>query len=504
MNLGIDLGTTFSLAAYLNPQGVPTLVPDAAQLQWMRTPSVVGVQGERAWVGQALEALLVDEPQRAVVRGFKQHMGADVQPYTDDQGRAWPPEALSALVLAKLLRDVEAHCGEAVDHALITVPANFTDVQRKATLGAAALAGLRQVSLIEEPIAAAAHYGHSRRDAEQTLLVYDFGGGTFDATVLHIADGRLYVLATEGDNQLGGRLIDQRLVEQLQAEVRRRYGLDVTHDPAAQELLRRFAEAAKIALSQPGQGVMRKTVVLAGQVCELGLSPQQVAAAVQPAVDATLAACERGLEGAGLGWGQMDQVLLVGGSSLLPGVGRALAAASGKPAAALVPRQPHQAVAFGAAVLAGVSAGQGTTLEPVHQGVAPYHLGLRVRDTATGQPRVQVLVKRNSPLPARATTTVYTNRAEQTRVILEIVQSKGEHEQEQSLGYFAFGPIRAPRLNYPVELTLAYDADGLVRVTAKDMVTGEALQRELAAGGEADVERLQRGRACLAAVKLIS
>jgi molecular chaperone DnaK len=504
MNLGIDLGTTFSLAAYLNPQGVPTVVPDAVQPQWMRTPSVVSVQANRAWVGQALEALLVDEPQRRIVRGFKQHMGSEHLPYTDDQGRAWPPEALSALVLAKLLRDVEAHCGEAAEHALITVPANFTDVQRKATLGAAALAGLTHVSLIEEPIAAAAHYGHSRRDAEQTLLVYDFGGGTFDATVLHIADGRLYVLATEGDNQLGGRLIDQRLVELLQADVRRRYGLDLAQDPAALEVLRRFAEAGKISLSQPGQGVMRKTVVLGGQACELSMTPQQVASAVQPVVDATMAACERGLEGAGLGWGQMEQVLLVGGSSLLPAASRALAAASGKPASALVPRQPHQAVAFGAAVLAAASAAQGATLEPVHTGVASYHLGLRVRDTSTGQPKVQVLVKRNSPLPARATTTVYTNRAEQTRVILEIVQAKGEQENEQSLGYFSFGPIRSPRLNYPVELTLAYDADGLVRVNAKDMVTGEALQRELAVAGESDAQRLQQGRTCLAAVKLVS
>ena len=504
MNLGIDLGTTFSLAGYLNPQGVPTLVPDAAQPQWLRTPSVVGVQGRQAWVGQALEALLLDEPQRSIVRGFKQHMGTDAAPYTDEQGRAWPPEALSALVLAKLLRDVEAHCGEQVEHALITVPANFSDAQRKATLGAAALAGLQHVSLLEEPIAAAAHYGHGRRDAEQTLLVYDFGGGTFDATVLHIADGRLYVLATEGDNQLGGRLIDQRLVEQLQVDVRRRYGLDLEGDPAALETLRRFAEAAKVALSQPGQGVMRKTVVLAGRACELGLSPQQVQAVVLPVVEATLAACERGLEGAGLGWGQMEHVLLVGGSSLLPSVGRALAAASAKPAAALAPRQPHQAVAFGAAVLADASAMQGSTLEPVHQGVAPYHLGLRVRDAASGQARVQVLVKRNSPLPARATTTVYTNRPEQTRVILEIVQSKGEREPEQSLGYFAFGPLRAPRLNYPVELSLAYDSEGLVRVTAKDMVTGEALQREMAAGGDSDLQRLQQGRACLAGIKLVS
>lgn len=501
MNLGIDLGTTFSLAAYLNPQGVPTLVPDVQQPQQFRTPSVVGVQGRQAWVGQALEDQLLDEPAWPVARGFKQYMGSDAPAYADGQGRAWPPEALSALVLAKLLRDVEAHAAEPVEHCLITVPANFTDAQRKATQGAAALAGLRRVSLIEEPIAAAAYYGFTRRDAEQTLLVYDFGGGTFDASVLHIADGRLYVLATEGDNQLGGRGIDQALVQALVAEVRQRWGLDVGGDAAALETLRRYAEAAKIGLSQPGQGLMRKTLVLGGRACELALSPQQVQAAVQPAVDATLEACRRALDGAGLGWAQMDQVLLVGGSSLLPQAVRGLSALSGKPPAALVARHPHQAVAYGAALLA--TATTGTSLEPVHQGVAPYHLGLRVRGDQ-GQPQLQVLVKRNSPLPARAATTVYTHRADQARVILDIVQSKGPDEPAHSLGHFAFGPLRAPRLNYPVELQLAYDAEGLVRVTARDLVTGEALQREFAAGGETDLQRLTLGRDLLSTVQLMA
>lgn len=501
MNLGIDLGTTYSLAAYLNAQGVPTLVPDAQQAQSYRTPSVIGVQGRQAWAGQTLEDLLLDEPGLPIVRGFKQHMGSDVAPYTDAQGRSWPPEALSALILEKLLRDVEAHCAEAIDHCLITVPANFSDAQRKATQGAAALAGLRRVSLIEEPIAAAAYYGFTCRDAEQTLLVYDFGGGTFDASVLHIAEGRLYVLATEGDNQLGGRGIDQALVRTLLAETHQRYGLDASGDPGAQETLRRFAEAAKIGLNQPGQGVMRKTVVLGGRACELTLTPQQVHAVVQPAVEVTLAASQRALEGAGLGWSQMEQILLVGGSSLLPQVARSLAAHSGKPPASFVARHPHQAVAYGAALLA--ESALDSTLEPVHQGVAPYHLGLRVRNAA-GDAQVQVLIKRNSPLPARATTTVYTGRADQTRLIFDIVQSKGGSEPEISLGYFAFGPLRAPRANYPVELQLAYDAQGLVRVTAKDLVTGEAMKRELSAGAEADITRLNRGRELLASVQRLA
>lgn len=501
MNIGIDLGTTFSLTAYLNNQGVPTLVPDAQQAQWYRTPSVVSVGARQSWVGQVLEELLLDEPGLPIARGFKLHMGTDHLPYTDEQGRQWPAEALSALVLKKLVRDVEAQCAETIDHCLITVPANFTDAQRKATVAAASLAGLSRVSLIEEPIAAAAHYGFSRKDAEQTLLVYDFGGGTFDASVLHISEGRLYVLATEGDNRLGGRNIDQALTDLLRQEVRLRHSLDLQGDDASLETLRRFAEAAKIGLSQPGQGLMRKTLVLAGKAVELSLSPEQVRSVVEPIVQQTIKACQRALDGAGLGWGQMDQVLLVGGSSLLPEVGKALSVASGRPPSSLMAKHPHQAVAYGAAVLAEAAAADHGTAEPVHQGVAPYHLGLRVRDATNGQDRMEVMLKRNTPLPAKASTTVYTHRPDQSRVILDIVQGKGGAEPLTSLGHFAFGPLRAPQKNYPVEVTLAYDVQGMVRVAAKDLITGQSLERELSASADADASRVLLAKQLLDAVQ---
>lgn len=496
MNIGIDLGTTFSLACYLNPQGVPTLVPDSRQATLYRTPSVVSVHSRRAYAGGVVEDLLLDEPGLPITRGFKQLMGSDAPAYRDDEGNHWSPEAVSALILKKLLADVDEHVAEDIEHCLITVPANFNDAQRKATRTAGQLAGLRQVSLIEEPIAAAAYYGFTERDAEQTLLVYDFGGGTFDATVLEISAGRLFVLATEGDNQLGGRHLDQALAELVAADFQRRHGVDPLADPASAEQLRQFAENAKIGLSQAGRGQMRKTLALAGKVNEVSLAADQIDRLVTPFVEQTLAVCRRCLDGAGLGWGQIDRILLVGGSSLLPQVTRGLTAHSGKPASHMICKQPHQAVAFGAALLSDALAQDSAAQAAPHLAVAPYHLGLRVRD-ATGGVRIEVLIKRNTPLPTRATATFYTTRADQTRLIFDLVQSKGDDAAALSLGHFAFGPIRHPRKNYPIELSVAYDVEGLVKVTAKDMVTGEALQRDLAGSDDPDLARLAAGQALL-------
>jgi molecular chaperone DnaK len=500
LNIGIDLGTTFSLVGYLNPQGIPTLVPDLSKASEYRTPSVVSVREGRAYAGTLLEEMLLDEPGMPITRGFKQLMGSTTPAFQDELGRNWPAEAVSAVILKKLLRDVDGHCAETIDHCLITVPANFNDSQRKAARAAAQLAGLSKVTLLEEPIAAAAFYGYSERDAEQTLLVYDFGGGTFDATVLQISSGRLFVLATEGANQLGGRHLDQALVDLVAADFQRRHGSNPLQDPAAVETLRRFAESAKIALAQPGRAPMRKTLLLAGKVSELSLAADQIERLVIPFVEATLEVCRRCLEGAGLGWKQIDRILLVGGSSLLPQVGRSLSAASGQPAAAMICKQPHHAVAYGAALLADAPASAAGDGGMPHHAVAPYHLGLRVRDAATGGTKIEVLIKRNTPLPTRAVATFYTTRPEQNRLIFDVVQSKGEAELAASLGVFAFGPLRHPRKNYPVELSLAYDEEGLVKVTARDMLTGEALERDLAHEDDPDLARVAVGRALLQSV----
>lgn len=500
MNIGIDLGTTFSLAGILNAQGVPTLVPDMHDAAEYRTPSVVLVADGRAHVGAQLEQRLLDEPGLIVARGFKQIMGTDASAFRDATGREWGAEVLSALVLKKLLRDVEAFAAQEVDTCVLTVPANFNDAQRRATQTAARLAGLTRVELIEEPVAAAAFYGFSEKCAEQTLFVYDFGGGTFDATVLQISEGRLFVLATDGHNGLGGRKIDSALVDLLLSE---NFGVSDASgsvDQGSRETLRRFSEDAKIALSRPGTPLQRRTLVVGGRVSEFSLSLPQLASVVDPLVEETLLVCQRCLKGASLTWSEVDALLLTGGSSLLPQVRRRLAQVSGKSVESFYCRHPHQAVAYGAALLAEARAGSPAT-QPL-LAVAPYHLGLRVRDPSTGKPRVEVMVKRNSPLPARHTATFYTTRADQTRLVFDVVQSKGEGDVVASLGFFAFAPLRKPRKNYPVEVTLAYDAEGLVRVAAKDLLTGEALEREMTSDENPDLARSARGRSLLAGVVL--
>lgn len=498
MNLGIDLGTTFSLASFVNAQGVPALVPDFHNASEFRTASAVHVAQRQALVGTAIEELLLDDPGLPVARGFKQAMGAEQSAWQAPDGVEWPAEALAALVLKKLLRDVEAFAAESVESCVVTVPANFDDAQRRATLLAARLAGMSRVHLVEEPVAAAAFYGYSEKSAEQTLFVYDFGGGTFDATVLQISEGRLHVLATEGHNGLGGRRIDAALTDLIAQDFTRQHGRNPLDDPATREQLRHFAEEAKISLGLPARNQLRKTLVLAGKVAELALAREQLDRIVLPVVEETLTVSRRCLDAAGLGWNQIDRVLLTGGSSLLPSVSRRLAQETGKHGEALHCRHPHQAVAYGAALIAEAHATRPDE-QPLHA-VAPYHLGLRVRDAATGAARIETMIKRNTPLPARHTATFYTSRPEQTRIVLDVVQSKGEGELVASLGHFAFGPIKRPKKNYPVEVSLAYDVEGLAKVTARDLVTGETLERELVSGDNPDLASFSKGRGLLQGV----
>lgn len=495
MNLGIDLGTTFSLASFVNAQGVPVLVPDFHNANEFRTPSAVHVTDKQALVGAAIEELLLEEPALRVARGFKQLMGGEAPAWRDGEGRDWPAEALSALVLKKLLRDVEAFAVESVDNCVVTVPANFDDAPRRATQLAARLAGLSRVHLVEEPVAAATFYGFSEKSSEQTLFVYDFGGGTFDATVLQISEGKMFVLATEGRNGLGGRCIDSALVDLIARDFVQQHGRNPMDDVSTHEQLRHFAEEAKIALGMPARSRLRKTLVLAGHVVELALSREQLDRIVLPIVDETVVVARRCLDAAGLTWNQIDRVLMTGGSSLLPAVGKRLVQETGKLGDSLHCRQPHQAVAYGAALIAEARATR-PDAQPLSS-VAPYHLGLRVRDTNSGSGRIETLIKRNTPLPARHTATFYTNRPEQTRIVLDVVQGKGEGELVASLGHFAFGPIKRPKKNYPVEVTLAYDTEGLVKVTAKDVVTGEALERDLTSSDNPDLARFSNARGLL-------
>lgn len=495
--LGIDLGTTFSLAAYINAHGVPTLFPDALDANEFRTPSVIHVGEEGALVGNPVERILEDDPSLSHMRFVKLTMGTDAGVYADHRRRDWRPEALSALLLRKLLQDVTSFSPEEVAGAVVTVPASFNDVQRRATLRAAVMGGLQNITLVEEPVAAATYYGFASGDRDQTLFVYDFGGGTFDATVLQTASDGLYAIATEGHHDLGGKNLDEAIMGRVAQTFQKLHGSNPLSDPVSAMAIRQFAVDTKLKLSQPGKGQVRRTLLIGGRILDFSLTRSEFETLAATFVDRTIEVSERCLQSAGLSWSMVDKVLLTGGSSLLPLVQRRVAEASEKTADAIIRRQPHQAVAFGAAIvarsrLAEAATGTGDNLVPV----SAYHLGIRVRDER-GQPAVRVLIKRNSPLPAHGSHRFFTHRAEQARIVVEVVQTRelatGDVE-ENSLGRFTFGPLQKPRLNYPVRISLDYDQSGLVRVRALDEDTSQAIDEVLGQNEEGLTDQLVEQR----------
>jgi molecular chaperone DnaK len=475
---GIDLGTTFSLIAHVNSYGQPTLFPDLHDANSFRTPSTVYIGREGCLVGAAVEELLDDSPELPIARFIKAQLGQRDWHYHDHQQRAWTPEALSALILKKLLKDADAFSSEQIGPAVITVPAQFTDNQRQATLKAASLAGLAQVRLIEEPVAAATYYGLDGGSRDRTLLVYDFGGGTFDVTILQTSCNSLYVLASDGLAQVGGRTLDQQIIEMIAEDYQRRFQHSPLQDTACKQRLRRLAEDSKIKLSKPGPGQIKQSLMLMGQAYDFLLTRPYFDTLAQTAVATTLMTCERCLKAAGLNWRDIDHILLTGGSSLLPQVPVALLQASGKATNSLILKQPHQAVAYGAAILAQRYANEHDATTLIQQ-VTGADICLRVWDKRHDRSELETLIPRNTPLPSTYHRTFYTNRDDQTRVVLEFVQRRGEPAEEFSLGHFVFGPLTRPRRNLPLEVTLAIGRDGLINVSAKDPSNGYEIAKTL-------------------------
>jgi molecular chaperone DnaK len=473
--IGIDLGTTYSVAAFVKSNGIPEVISDYHDTRDYRTPSVIHIGEEGCFVGTTLEEMLEDEPDLNQSRFFKLDLGVNQAVYTDFRGREWWPQSLSALLLKKVMKDVDAYVHEDIAGAFIAVPANFNDAQRRATKESAQLAGLHNVKLIEEPVAAATFYGINNKGGDTTLFVYDLGGGTFDATVLQVSDEGLFALATEGSNQLGGKHVDEIIMRFVLDDFNSQYGFK-PDDEASLNKLRRFAHEAKLKLAKPGKARVNKTLVLGGKTIDFILTKERFDELIDDLVDDTIKVCERCLQSAGMDWSFMDTVMLVGGSALLPLVSDKLSKASGKPKDQLQCKQPHQAVAFGAALIAEQQLGEGSG-NPL-QSICSYDLGIRVRDQQ-GQPAVQALITRNTPVPAKASTTFYTNRPDQARLIIEAVQQRegeGGAMLDNSLGFFAFG-IETPRKNYPVEIEMAYDLEGIVTVTARDPETGREIRQ---------------------------
>ena len=462
--IGIDLGTTNSCVAVMEG-GEAVVIPNSEGAR--TTPSVVAFnkQGERI-VGQTAKNQAVTNAERTII-SIKRHMGSDYRVTID--GKQYSPQEVSAMILQKLKADAEAYIGSPVTDAVITVPAYFTDAQRQATKDAGKIAGLNVQRIINEPTAAALAYGVDKEN-EQKIMVYDLGGGTFDVSILEIGDGVVEVLATAGNNHLGGDDFDQRIIDWMASEFQNANGIDLRNDKMAMQRLKEAAEKAKIELSGLNTTTISQPYITADATgpkhLELTLSRAKFNELTRDLVQATMGPVNQALSDAGLSAGELSKILLVGGSTRIPAVQEAVKSITGKDAFKGI--NPDECVAVGAAIQGGVLGGE--VKDVLLLDVAPLSLGIETLGGVCTK-----LIERNTTIPTKKSQVFSTAADNQTSVEVNVLQ--GEREMaayNKSLGRFQLDGIAPARRGVPqIEVTFDIDANGIVNVSAKDLGTGK-------------------------------
>jgi len=468
--IGIDLGTTNSCVATIE-NGEPVVIANAEGAR--TTPSVVAFNkdGERL-IGITAKRQAVTNPDRTMI-SVKRHMGTDWK--TDIDGTDYTPQEISAFILQKLKADAEAYLGHEVKQAVITCPAYFTDAQRKATKDAGRIAGMDVLRIINEPTAAALAYGADKGD-DQTILVYDLGGGTFDVSILEIYDvdgqPQIEVKATAGNNKLGGDDFDERIIEWLVSEFKRETGIDLSKDNQAMSRLKEAAEKAKIELSgtQSSQINLPFITMKDGnpEHLDITLSRARFEDLIAKHIEDTMAPTRQAMKDAGVKKGDVDKVILVGGSTRVPAVQSAIEKETGK--APYKGINPDEAVAMGAALQAGIIAGDDEVSDILLLDVTPLTLGIETLGGVT-----TTMIERNTTIPARRSEIFSTASDNQPAVEIHVLQGEREFSKDNvTLGQFHLTDIPpAPRGIPQIEVTFDIDANGIVNVSAKDMGTGK-------------------------------
>jgi molecular chaperone DnaK len=481
--VGIDLGTTNSVVAVMEGQS-PSVIANAEGNR--TTPSVVAFTktGERL-VGQLAKRQAVTNPDRTI-SSIKRHMGTDFTVKVD--GKDYTPQEISAMVLQKLVNDASSYLGERVTKAVITVPAYFNDAQRQATKDAGKIAGLEVLRIINEPTAAALAYGLDKKGNE-TILVFDLGGGTFDVSVLEVGDGVFEVKSTNGDTHLGGDDYDVRIVDFLATEFRKEQGIDLTTDRQAMQRLTEAAEKAKIELSGTVQTNINLPFITADQNGPKHLDVTLTRAKFEELTNDLTQRCvqpfKNALADAKLDVSQIDEIVMVGGSTRMPVIQELVRKLTGKELNQSV--NPDEVVAIGAAIQAGVLAGE--VHDVVLLDVTPLSLGLETLGGVSTK-----LIDRNTTIPTRKTQVFTTAEDGQTSVDINILQGEREMAADnKSLGRFRLeGLPAAPRGIPQVEVTFNIDANGIVNVSAKDLGTGKEQQITITASTNLSKEEVDR------------